>query len=134
MVQLEEYVFLNQLLESGMVIQCRAAVAHDTQSTIAVAQPRLHYRQLRDLLWMKQSDHGAAIGVPTDHDMTYLQPGDSIFYDGRHATQDVAIGGNQITDVSGDENLARPRLGDQLRIDPRIRTGDEKRMRPLTFA
>src|SRR5690606_39936160 len=47
----------------------------------------------------------------------------------RHAAVHLAIGRHDVADVTGDEQIARRALGDQLGNDPRIGTGDRKSTR-----
>src|SRR5579871_4636920 len=95
MLQLKNDVLLDQLLERSVFVRRRLSIANNAQRGIAVPQPGLHYRQKRYFLGMKQSDHGAAIGVSTNHHLADLKLHDGVLNDGRYAAC-ITIGGDEI--------------------------------------
>src|SRR4051812_47513075 len=110
MIQLQKDTFLRQFFESGGLVRRGVAPAQDAQGGLAVPKPGFHDRISCHLLRMEQSDHGAAVGVSANHDMTDAQSGYSILDDGRDAAQHSAMRGNKVADVPGNENLPRTRL------------------------
>ncbi|MNO61813.1 hypothetical protein D3C76_524720 [compost metagenome] len=63
--------------------------------------------------------------MTTDDDVVHAQGKYCVLDGGGHAAVHLAVGRNHVTDVTGHEQVARRALGDQLRNDARVGTGDE---------
>ena len=85
MVQLENDVFFGQLFQGGVLGKGGVPALNNAQSCIAVAQSGFHDRQAADLVRVKQSEYGAAIGMSAYHSVIDLKRRDSVFNNRRHS-------------------------------------------------
>jgi hypothetical protein len=133
MIQLKQHIRFNEFQEHVILVGLPAVSGHLVDCGVSVVKPRLHDRQTGQRPWMKQSDHGAAIRVPTDHNLTDFKSADGVLHDGRHVVRSLTPRGHDIADVSANEDFTGPRLSDQFRVNPGIGACDEERVRPLPF-
>ena len=98
-----------------------------------VTQPFTHERQSPKRLGIKNPLHGAAVGVTADDNVLDFQFGHGILDRRRFSVVADAVGRHHVADVANDEQLTRFRVGNEIRIDPRIGTDDQKgnRLLPL---
>jgi len=69
--------------------------------------------------------------VATNDDVVHAQCRHGVLDGAGNAAVHLAIGRDHVTDVAGHEQVAWRALGDQLRDDARVGTGDEHRARRL---
>src|SRR5690606_41427784 len=68
----------------------------------------------------------AAVRVPADDDVRHLEHHDGVFDRGRDAARHHAVRWHDVAGVAADEKITGLRLGDEIGIDARVRTGDEE--------
>jgi hypothetical protein len=106
-------------------------VLDDAPRRLGMSQPRGHGGQRRHLLGMQQSLHRAAVRVPAHDDLLHPERRDGELDRRRLAARRRAMGRHDVARVAEDEQVAGARAGQQVGIDPRVRAGDEQRLRAL---
>ena len=97
----------------------------DHPTGIGVAQPAGHGGHVIQALAGGDSGHGAAVGMPADHDVADFQGRDGVLHRGGHTARLRAVGRHDIASIADDEQVARLTLCDQLRHQPAVGARDE---------
>ena len=81
LVQLGDDVFTHHRGDFGVLVDMLTGLI-DHPTGIGVAQPAGHGGHVIQALAGGDSGHGAAVGMPADHDVADLQGGDGVFHRG----------------------------------------------------